>query len=301
MPIDFNALEREAQQRWPLEEMIAGYGGGGAAPAVGAAGNTLGRMLRTARSLWPVRQAAKAGRAVPALEEAPAMAQGAGDVAEGLKRMISNYLPTGEQSGSVVARTAPSLRSIEGERAATWDALQNLGWKKWLLDVPVAPRGTEALAIRTPGVNKELYSLLHPSRRPFPKETTGWFSPHTNVIAYAKPTQKMTLPHEGTHWARYDAPKRLQPKIRQALSDITQKNPKAASRLRKSELYRRLEPWRLGEEILAYNITKVMPKPGTASHLLKQKAYGMIQPEHYQDAWRLPLEIPYTGALWGNQ
>lgn len=257
---------------------------------LGAAGKVAGTIARTAPNLMRLKRAARAEEGAGWVPEA------AGSFAEQvgpIDQMLEKFIP-----GSQFERTANSLKGIEGlpERQAAWKMLDDsFGIRKWLLDIPVAPRGDEALTIRAPGGNVNHYQeKLFGTPTPKGYATRGAYRSDVNTILYNRKTQRENLPHESTHWGREKTPEPFQRPTRAALKDLALKNPEEVAKLRAMPAYADWPTWGIGEEMVSrrFDPEQIMRSP--LLRKLVERAESSIRPEHYQDASRIPLEMVYN-------
>lgn len=287
-----------ASKWFPLED--APYSLLGFASPIGiggkGVGELLGRVLRTTKNLFPVKRAATVAKtAKPVGDPIPVTAY--------LDDMLQTTMPS--QTGSAKVAIPQNLSNISGatDRTATWDALKKLGWKKWLLDVPVTPRANEPLVIRSEARVGNLARQLFPDNTRLRRLTSsgemvnprGLYDKPSNIAVYSTESQLETLPHELFHWARYVTPETRQPQLRNALANMATKHQKAITKIREaSPEYKKLQDWQIGEELIA----RLMDRPQFAQdpHIrgAVKRAWNAVQPEMYLDAQRIPVEIPIS-------
>jgi len=278
---------------------------------VGGAGKILGTMARTAPNLLKLRKAARAEQTAGQLGRAATVAAETGEPLAETGGLWYRALPWLDvaPSNSQTGRTARNLATIAGDRSATWDALNNLGWRKGLLDIPAFPRNElEPLAIRSKGRVNELGAKLFPHNPshqamldPKHGDVNGFFQPDaSNLLAYSKLTQRTTVPHEFTHWSRYKTPEPFQSALREELAKLPEVFSKLAEALRKIPAYAKKPGWGLGEEIAARKVPSGTEFASPLLNRMRDQAVGAIQPEMFKDATRIPLELPYMGAKAGK-
>lgn len=204
----------------------------------------------------------------------------------------------GKPLGTAV-RTAKSLRQTAETAPGTYAKLNPMGWKKWLLDIPTAPRtATEPLPIRTTpeaggpwGVWPEIFGTA-PQSQERALKTLGLY--RDKILGYLASKAEGTVPHELIHWARDTLPPEMQATMNAALAHLSKLNPKGSGVLTKAG-YPDI-PARIGEELLARRWSQI--PEGHPLYPIVQRAREAFQPTMTQAAPRLPLEnIPIYARL----
>jgi phage gp16-like protein len=262
-------------------------------PLTAGVGKILGTAARTARNLSKIRKAS--------LAEAPAE-RWAPTIAEGLAEMVPNktvegFLQSVQSPG--LRRTATNLKNVEamGDRTKALEVLDRLGWKKYLKDVPVTPRGNEPVSVREAGKSiNSIREALFNEATPKGYITRGLFRPSENMMFYNTVSQAETVPHELTHWASHMTPTPFKENLEKALHTFARYHPDKIAEIRAIPSYKNWDKWKLGEELAARKPHLATLEENPFIDKLLQQAQNAIQPEMFRDAWRIPLEIPYSGA-----
>jgi hypothetical protein len=256
-------------------------------------GKIAGTAARTARNLSKIRKASLTE--APVERWAPTIAEGLADTALG--KTVESFLQSVQSPG--IHRTVSNLKNVEamGDRTKALEVLDKLGWRKYLKDIPVTPRGNEPVSVREAGdnVNAMLEVLFNqPTSKGY--LTRGFFAPDPNMLFYNKASQTTTVPHELTHWASYMTPTPFDRNLDHALDIFASRHPDKIAEIRAIPSYKNLDKWELGEELAARKPHLATLEENPFLDKLLQQAQNAIQPEMFQDAWRIPLEIPYSGA-----
>jgi hypothetical protein len=220
---------------------------------------------------------------------------GVGSLLDVLADPLAPLLGALGKPAGTMARTVPNLMSVAKTHPNTYGMLDKArGWKKWLMDIPVAPENAgKPVTARMKNVDDA--SLL---RQQVSGDTNNIQVAGFNtgpLVAYAKQSQERTLPHELVHYTSRQAEKmpRFVPAMEEAYDAIRVNNPRFDQQLASRPAYMNKTPVQRGEEMFARVVGDGRDAETSIPALMKiaERARSYVQPEMYRDAARLPLEV----------